>query len=101
MQIQRLLKNWGESADSLQCKAEIRLYDAESGWECFIYAINTDDLNEIKCIIHAESLEICDWTIEELKNCYNYCGDAPTIDYDFVPRECNEIIRSLKEKYGY
>ncbi len=96
-QKQNLLNNWGEKANSLQCKAEVKIYDPLSGWECYIYALNPEDEDEIACIIKGFFVEICDWRLSEISTHFNAEGEQPIVDTEYRPRLVCELIKILNE----
>jgi hypothetical protein len=97
-QKQKLMSNWGYPADTMTCKAEVRVYDPASRWECYIYALNPHDQQEICCIINGFYVEICRYSIQELYTLYNQHGEPVQVDYEYVPREAAEIYRMLKQR---
>mgnify|MGYP001564356948 CR=1 FL=1 len=99
--IEILKNNWGALADSLACNAELRVYDPLSRWECFVFAINPEDEDEMACIINGFDVEVCHWRFSELWARYNAHGEAPTIDREFRPRNAGEIYKTLKAKHGW
>ena len=98
-QKQRLMANWGERADSLACNAEIRLYDANGPWECYIYAINPDNEDEIMAIVKAEMVETCTCSLTELMSMYDLEGQPIRQDRCFRPRHAEVILKRLQEGY--
>jgi len=97
-QKEKLKKNWGDLADNLACKAEIRVYDPLSKWECYIYAMNPDDEDEIDCIVTGAIVFAGRWTISELFAIFNADGEFVKIDPDFVPRCAKTIYDKLKQR---
>lgn len=96
-----LKKNWGDRADSMQCRAEIRLYDPNSKWQCYIYAVNPEYLDEIQCIIRGFDVEILTCSLQEILSCYNSEGESPRVDIDYRPIQCEEILKLLRSgRYG-
>jgi hypothetical protein len=94
-QIEKLNANWGDKADSLACKAEVRIYDPDSTWEMMIYAMNPEDNDTIKCIVipHKNFCAILDeWKLSEVTKFFNHFGEHPEIDKEFRPREVTELI---------
>jgi hypothetical protein len=96
-QRQKLLASWGERADSLAATAELRVYDPLSCWECFIYALNPDDQDEIACILHGFTVETCNWRLSELASHFNANGEAPIVDKEYRSREANVILKMLRD----
>lgn len=101
LQKENLFKSWGEIADSMQCKAEVRVYDPLSSWECYIYALNPEDEDEMCCVINGFYVEAIKWRLSDLFSYYNMHGEAAEIDYEFRPREIGEIYKILKSKEDY
>ena len=95
-QREKLKKNWGEKADSLQCKAEVRLYDDQSTWECFIYAMNPQDEDDVKLILKGFTVEICDGSMDALRSMFNANGEPLKRDYHYIPRMADTIYRKLR-----
>lgn len=92
------MKNWGESADSLQCNAEIRLYDPLSTFQCYIIAMCPDDENTLYCILHTNKCTRPVATLHplwQLEQSYNEHGEGLEIDTEYRPRQAVEILRDL------
>lgn len=95
----KLLNNWGEQADSLACKAELRVFDPLSSWQCFIIALNPEDGDTIACIISADKSlppEYTEWSLKELAMLYNSYGEPPIVDYEYRPRNAEQIFKQLE-----
>lgn len=97
-QKQKLMKNWGERADSLECLAEVRVFDPLSSWECYIYAMNPDDQDEISCILNGFELEVSSWSMKSLQASFNEHGEHPIIDLEYRPRQAFELFKILNER---
>lgn len=96
-QIKKKLKaNWPK-AESMDCNAEIRVYDPGSPWECYIFAMNPEEENEIWCVIHGYNTEVTLYYINALFAMFNAMGEAPIIDEEFRPRNAGQIYRKLTE----
>lgn len=93
-----LMNNWGEKADSMACLAEVRVYDPLSSWECYIYAMNPEDEDEIACIIAGFEVEVCDWRLSELNSVFNETGDTPELDTEYRPRRAAELFKWLTKR---
>lgn len=98
-QKEKLKVSWGDKADSLACYAEVRIFDPLSRWQCYIYAMNPADENDIACIIAGESLEICDWQVSEIQKAYNAEGESPVIDTEYRPMRAAELFKKLSGAY--
>ena len=94
---QKLLANWGEKASSMACMAEVRIYDPLSPWQCYIYAMNPEDENEILCIIKGHEVEVCEWKMSELEIAFNSDGEPPLIDDEYRPILASEVYKKLME----
>ena len=104
VQKEKLKNNWGDKANSMACFVETRVYDPLSSWECYIYALNPIDEDQILCIINGLTVEVTDWTMKELFALFNEHGDPPRVDVEFKPRRASEIFKQLNDKrvsYGY
>ncbi len=97
--LNKLMKNWGEKANALQCKAYFRYYDPLSKWQCYIYAINPDDSGEIACIIDGFTVEVTTWRLSDMFNCFNAAGEGPLLDKEFRPRDCEQILKTLRGEH--
>ncbi len=93
----KLLKNWGEKASSMACRAEVRVYDPLSSWECYIYALNPDDEDEICCIIKGFFVEVCDWRLSEIASRFNADGEGVQVDHEYRPRHAAELFKILSD----
>ncbi len=94
--IEKLKSSWGEKSDCLAATAELRVFDPLSCWECFIFALNPEDEDEIACILHGFTVEVTTWRLSELASHFNAEGDSPIIDREFRPRKAETILRMLR-----
>lgn len=98
LQKQRLFKNWGPSAEALDCNAEVRVYDPLSKWECYLVAINPENEDEMTCIIKAHNVGIAtDLTFSLLKSMYNSSGEGVIVDQEFRRRRAGNVLKKLME----
>jgi hypothetical protein len=98
LQREKLIANWGQKAESLECKAEVKIHDPLTGWKCYIFALNPDT-DEILCIIKASkyfAAVVTDWNLGELALTYNAYGEAPQVDEEYRPRYVQEILKKLR-----
>lgn len=98
----KLKDNWGAKAESLQCQAELRVYDPLSDWQCYIYAMNPDNENEIMCLISGgKNIEpvTVDWTLYEMSLLYNSHGEGVEIDTEYRPRQTAELFKMLNRGF--
>ena len=98
---QNLQNNWGEKAEALACKAMLRLYDPLSTWECYVLAMNPQDHDEVYCILHGASVEVCTCSMKEILSMYNNHGDGVQGDLQFRPRCAKQIYDKLMEFQHY
>ena len=101
-QKEKLKASWGEKASCMACMAEVRVYDPLSTWECYIYALNSEDEDGIECIIRLSdkqpaSLET--WRLSELFLTYNVAGENVIIDHEYRPRNTEELFRVLNKGF--
>jgi len=94
----KLIANWGDEAEAMECTAEVRVYDPLSSWECYIYALNPENEDEIWCIVKGFFVEVSKWSLQELFSRYNTEGELVQVDDEYVPRHVSEIYRILKER---
>ena len=92
----KLKANW-LLAESMACKAELRVYDPLSVWQCYLIAMNPQDENEVACIL-STTMGHCIytlWTIKEINDLYNWEGEKPSIDLEYRPRMASQIFKQL------
>jgi len=100
--IKRLKNNWGEKADSLHCLAEIRLYDPQSTWECYLYALNPEDEDEVRCIVkvsHQQEPSLEKWYLTNIKSLFNSHGEGVQVDQEYRPINTRILFKKLKGEY--
>lgn len=91
----RLLENWGDKAEAMACYAEVKYIDPSSDWACYVYAIDPNDGDTIKCIMHNNDARLLDWSLKELCNCFNSHGEYVIIDKKYVPVRTSELFKKL------
>lgn len=96
-QKEKLKASWGDKASSMACMAEVRVYDPLSPWECYIYALNPENEDEICCIIKGFFVEVCEWRLSELASRFNANGEPVQVDYEYRPRRAAELFKSLNQ----
>lgn len=99
-QIEKLNANWGERADSMACYAEVRIYDPSSYWECYIYALNPEDNDEIDCIVKVGRDQppcVERWFLTNIKGLFNSQGESVEVDNEYRPRRTAELFKKLSE----
>jgi hypothetical protein len=96
-QREKLKASWGEKASSMACMAEVRVYDPLSPWECYIYALNPEDEDEICCIIKGFFVEVCEWRLSELASRFNANGEPVQVDNEYRPRRAAELFKILNQ----
>ncbi len=94
----KLKSYWGEKASSMACMAEVRVFDPLSPWECYIYALNPENEDEICCIIKGFSVEITEWRLSELASRFNAEGEPVQIDSNYRPQRAAELFKILNER---
>jgi hypothetical protein len=99
MQKKQLLNNWGEKADTMQCYAPVRFYDALSKWECYIYAMNSADENEILTLINwpAGFIVANSVTMNDLEGLFNEHGEGIVNDVDYRPIKLPALLRAMRK----
>ena len=96
--VSEILKvNWGIKADCMQCYAEIKYIDSMSHWACYILAINPDNEDEITCILDNDTLELCQWSLNAIGECYNALGEHPYQDLEYRRVWASELFKRLRE----
>ncbi len=92
----RLMDNWGERADAMECYCEVCFIDDLSEWKCYIFALNPEDEDTIQCIVYHKNLvQIAEWTLTDLHKHYNVEGEYPIIDEEFRPQKAGELFRRI------
>lgn len=89
-QIDKLKNNWGAMAHSLECKAEVRLYDPNSAWECYLIAMEPDT-ERLLSIVNGEIDD--ELTLPILGLLYNLHGEPVQVDKEYRPRKAVNLIR--------
>lgn len=97
IQKEKLKANWGSPASSMACLAEMRVYDPLSSWQCYIYAMNPDDEDQISCLIKGFTTEACEWRLSELQSRFNAEGEPLQVDTEYRPRRVAELFKKLSE----
>jgi len=100
--ISKLKNNWGDKAESLACMAELRVYDPLSDWQCYIYAMNPDNEDEIMCLISGgKNVEpiTTEWALSEMELLYNSDGEGVEIDKEYRPRRTDELFKILNQGF--
>lgn len=100
-QREKLKASWGEKAESMQCYAEVRVFDLSSAWECYIYALNPEDDDEVRCIVkvsrHAEACAI-PWHLKDILSLYTQSGEGVEVDKEYRPMRTAELFKKLNEE---
>jgi hypothetical protein len=92
----KLKANWS-LAESMACKAEMRVYDPLSSWQCYIIAMDPNNDDHIMCIISVSEwvCVLTPWLISEIGRSYNSEGERPSIDYDYRPKMASQVFKQL------
>ncbi len=96
----KLLANWTPKAQALGVKAEVRLFDPLSSWQCYLLAINPQNDDEVLCLIKPDNYDPCEiisWSLFDIAQCYNAEGEPPQVDNEFRPREAAYLFKKLNE----
>lgn len=96
----KLLANWGDKAQAMDCNAEVRIYNTLPDWECYLYAMNPDDEDTVSIVWHGMNIETHEWNLRDIMQIFNREGEYPLIDKEFVPRQASEIYKKLVKDYG-
>ena len=99
---EKLLKNWGDKASSMACMAEVRVYDPLSLWECYIFALNPEDNDEIECIVKVgknQPATVEKWFITNIEGLFNSNGEGVEVDKEYRPRRAAELFKKLNEGF--
>lgn len=83
----------------MECNAEVRVFDPLSPWECYIFALNPADDDEIACIIRGFGVEVTTWSLNKMELLFNIQGEAPQIDSEYRPRQAREVYKQLTRRY--
>jgi len=103
-QIEKLKANWGEKAEAMSCFAEVRVYDPNSFWECYIYSLNPEDEDEIDCIVKVgKDQPACveRWFLTNIKCLFNSHGEGVKVDLEYRPKRAAELFKKLNESRIY
>jgi len=91
-----LIKNWGDKAEAMDCYCEIKFIEPNSGWACYVYAMDPNDEDSIKCISHFREPKIMDWSLIEVMGCYNDHGEIVIIDSEYRRMRVDELYKKLR-----
>lgn len=97
-QKQKLMASWGDKAEAMDCFAEVRIFDPLSPWECYIFAQNPENHDEVKVILVGFDVEVCDMSLEEIFSKFNSDGEYVEIDALFRPIRADKLLKRLKER---
>ena len=90
---ERLKANWGPMCEAMECFAEGRLYDAKTGWECYLLGMSLDE-EELCCLINGRFEYVNHW---DLMNTFNDYGEYLTLDKSFRKRKAIEIFKRMRK----
>jgi hypothetical protein len=96
----KLMNNWGEMSECLARKAEVKLFDSLSCWECYLLAINPQDEDECISILVTEEREviILEASLHDLLSHWNRDGEFMELDPLFVPRHAETLLKILQKR---
>lgn len=94
----KLIQNWGDKAEAMDCFAEVRVFDPLSPWECYIFAQNPENLDEVKVILVGFDVEVCEMSLEEIFSKFNSEGEYVQIDPLFRPVKADKLLKRLRER---
>ena len=100
--IAKLKANWGDKAEALDCKAELRVYDPLSRWVCYIFAMNPANENEIKVLVSLRpnmQPMMLECTLDDINLRYNQDGEHMEVDAEYRPRDVSTLFIKLSEGY--
>lgn len=74
------------------------MYDPlSSSWECYIYAVNPEDEDEVLCIINCFDVTTDKCSLKELSSMFNSQGEGLQIDHEYRPRNAQVLYKILQE----
>lgn len=102
-QKQKLKQNWA-GAEALACKAEVRLYDPASKWQCYLVAIDPQDDDTAYGIISSNPQEPPQATVfglQSIFSMFNSLGEGIRLDASYRPILASSILKKLQELTPY
>ncbi len=96
----KLKTNWGEKADALDCLAYVRVFDPLSPWQCYVYALNPDDEDEVECIVKvskSQEATLERWFMTSIMSLFNTDGESVEVDEEYRPRRALDILNRLNK----
>lgn len=99
-QKQKLIQNWGDKAESMSCHAEVRVYDPISSWECYLYAMNPENEDEIMCLTKTSKGDeaVTEYSsINWIQGLFNEHGEGVEVDTEYRPRRTAELFKQLNK----
>ncbi len=92
----KLMENWGAKAEAMDCFCELKLFYLDSNWSCYIFAMNPDDDDEIRCIISVNCLALeVTYSFRDILISCTAQGENPIVDEEFRPIKANELFKKL------
>jgi len=96
---QALMKNWGERAESMQCYAEVKYILPNQKWSCYVYALDPNDEDTIKCLVPSCSDVAVEWCLTGLLNTFDHHGEYVQVDHDYRKKNVAVLYKKLIENH--
>ncbi len=91
-----LKKSWGDNAEALNCFCEVKIQERNGKWDCYVYAMNPRDEDEVMCIMkHKGWVGISQWFLSGLMFEYNTQGEFPRFDPEFRRIRADVLYKKL------
>ena len=84
----------------LGCMVLVRFYDPKSGWDCYVYAQNPQEPDEIMAITVGWRVETGVYHLSSILGMYDQHGNPPQKDPDFRPVSVACLLKQLRSKYN-
>lgn len=90
---ERLKRNWGIPAETMECFAEARFHDPRTGWEAYLLALSDDE----ETLVTLADGELDHVPTGGLMMIFNTFGECFQIDKSFRRRKAIEIYKKMSE----
>lgn len=92
-----LISNWGDRAEAMDCYCEVKYIDSMGFWKVYIYALDPNDEDSIKCICDTLfGAKLIDWSLTDLLNCFNENGEHVYVDPEFRRIKADILYKKLR-----
>jgi len=92
----RLMENWGDKANAMECYAEVKFIDTMSQWCCYVYALDPSDNDTICCISPGYGEQVHTMSLQDLCNTYDSYGEYVFMDTEYRRMKASDLYRKIQ-----